>query len=155
VLFRIRQWYRNARAPRPALPHPRLRAAPLAVDLLVLTKTELMTIIIVTMPLRSRFAIVYAPVVKQHLRAIESRHHSVIRTTIEAQLFFEPDTETRNRKPLKRPVVSEAEWELRLGSGNRFRVFYDVDREHRHVRILAIGVKERNRLFIGGEEVEE
>jgi hypothetical protein len=107
------------------------------------------------MALRSRFALVYAPIVKQHLRAIEARHHSLIRSTIEAQLFFEPDTETRNRKPLKRPVVSEAEWELRLGPGNRFRVFYDVDREQREVRVLAIGIKERNRLFIGGEEMEE
>lgn len=56
---------------------------------------------------------------------------------------------------MNRPVASEAEWELRLGPGNRFRVFYDVDREQRQVRILAIGVKERNRLFIGGEEVAE
>ena len=62
--------------------------------------------------------------------------------------------ETRNRKPLKRPVAFEAEWEIRLGPDNRFRVFYEVDREERVVYILAIGVKERNRLYIGGEEVE-
>jgi hypothetical protein len=29
-----------------------------------------------------------------------------------------------------------------------------VDAEMRQVRILAIAVKERNRIFIGGEEVE-
>ena len=104
---------------------------------------------------KSPFVLVYAPVVKQHLRTIESRHHSLIRAAIEAQLLFEPDSETRNRKPLKRSVVSEAEWELWLGPRNRFRVFYEVDRGRRQVRVLAIGVKERNRLFIGGEEIEE
>jgi hypothetical protein len=104
---------------------------------------------------QSRFALIYALVVKQHLRAIEPRHHSLIRRTIEEQLLFEPDLETRNRKPLTRPVAFEAEWELRFGPRNRFRVFYEVDREQGQVRILAIGVKERNRLFIGGEEVQE
>ena len=57
--------------------------------------------------------------------------------------------------PAARPVAFEAGWELRLGPRNRFRAFYEVDRERRQVRILAIGVKERNRLSIGGEEVEE
>jgi hypothetical protein len=114
-----------------------------------------MTIIMVIMAPRSRFALVYAPVVKQHLRAIEARRHSLIRAAIKEQLFFEPDTATRNKKPLQRPVVAEAEWELRLGPSNRFRVFYDVSREHRQMRILAIGVKQRNRLFIGGVEVAE
>jgi mRNA-degrading endonuclease RelE of RelBE toxin-antitoxin system len=103
---------------------------------------------------RSPFSLVYAPVVRQHLRAIESRYHPLVRTTIEQQLLFEPEIETRNRKPLKRPVASEAGWELRFGPGNRFRVFYEVNRERREVHILAIGVKERNRLFIGGEEID-
>jgi hypothetical protein len=34
------------------------------------------------------------------------------------------------------------------------RSFYEIDRESRVVYILAIGVKERDRLLIGGEEVE-
>jgi hypothetical protein len=33
-------------------------------------------------------------------------------------------------------------------------VFYRVDRELRQVYILAIGVKERSRVLIGGEEFE-
>ena len=67
---------------------------------------------------------------------------------------FEPETATRNRKPLERPIELGARWELRLGPDNRFRVFYRVDAEERQVRVLAIGVKERNRLFFGGEEVK-
>ena len=48
-----------------------------------------------------------------------------------------------------------ADWELRLGPDNCFRVFYRVDTAAREVDILAIGVKDGNRLFIGGEEVSE
>jgi mRNA-degrading endonuclease RelE of RelBE toxin-antitoxin system len=51
-------------------------------------------------------------------------------------------------------VAFEAEWELRFGPDNRFRVFYDIDMETRRVYILAIGVKEESRLFIGGKEVD-
>jgi hypothetical protein len=39
------------------------------------------------------------------------------------------------------------------GPGNRFRVFYQIDHENRQVRIVAIGVQDRNRLLVGGEEV--
>ncbi len=98
------------------------------------------------------FAVVYAGEVKDHLRAIEKKHHSLIRSEIEAHLLFEPARETRNRKPLQRPASFGADWELRLGPGNRFRVFYQVDAEQCQVHILAIGVKDRNRLLIGGEE---
>ena len=103
---------------------------------------------------RHPFALVYAAEVRQHLRAIEARYHSMIRSEIEAQLLFEPDVETRNRKPLQQPMTFEAEWELRLGPENRFRVFYQVDTDKREVRVMAIGVKDRARLLIAGEEVE-
>src|SRR5438105_258838 len=92
------------------------------------------------------FALVYAAAVKQHLQAIETKYHSLIRS--EAQLLFEPEVETRNRKPLQRPMTSGAQWELRLGPDNRFRVFYAVHPDRREVRVYAVGVKARNRLFI-------
>ena len=101
-----------------------------------------------------RFLLIYAPIAKLHLKTIERKYHSLIRTTIENELQFEPDVETRNRKPLKRPVTFEAEWELRFGPDNRFRVFYDINIESHEVYILAIGVKEGNRLFIGGKGVK-
>jgi mRNA-degrading endonuclease RelE of RelBE toxin-antitoxin system len=98
------------------------------------------------------FAPVYAAEVKEHLRAIETKYHSLIQSEIEEQLLFEPAVETHNRKPLKRPISFGAQWELRFGPDNRFRVFYQVNEESREVLVLAIGVKDRNRLFIGGEE---
>lgn len=113
-----------------------------------------MTIIIVSMAPRESFSLIYAPLFKAHLKAIEQKHYSLIRNEIEIQLRFEPDTETQNRKPLKRPVVGEAGWELRIGPGNRFRVFYRTVRESAQVEVLAIGEKEGNKLFIGGKEFD-
>lgn len=98
------------------------------------------------------FALVYADDVSQHLRAIESKYHSLIQSEVETQLLHEPGVETRNRKPLRRPIAFGADWELRLGPDNRFRVFYQVNAESREVRILAVGVKDRNCLMIGGKE---
>jgi len=112
-----------------------------------------MTIIMV-MAKKQAFTLTYADEVKDHLQAIESKYHSIIQSTIESQLSHEPDVETRNRKPLKLPIEFGADWELRLGPDNRFRVFYEVDAAAREVRILAIGMKDRNRLFFGGEEFE-
>jgi mRNA-degrading endonuclease RelE of RelBE toxin-antitoxin system len=103
---------------------------------------------------RRAFGLVYAPQVKEHLKAIERKHYRLIRQEIEAKLQFEPEVETRNRKPLKRAVAFGAEWEIRFGPNKRFRVFYDVDRNTGSVYILAMGVKVRDRLYIGGEEVE-
>jgi mRNA-degrading endonuclease RelE of RelBE toxin-antitoxin system len=100
------------------------------------------------------YTLIYAPAVREHLAAIEPKHYTLIRETIEEQLRHEPTVETRNRKPLRRPVESGAAWELRFGPDNRFRVFYAVDEEGREARVLAIGVKDRDRLFIAGEEVE-
>jgi mRNA-degrading endonuclease RelE of RelBE toxin-antitoxin system len=103
---------------------------------------------------RRSFELVYAPQVKEHLKAIERKYYGLIRRAIEAQLQFEPEVETINRKPLKRAVAFEAEWDIRFGPDNRFRVFYEVDQEVGTVYILAIGVKVRDRLIIGREEVE-
>ena len=99
------------------------------------------------------FFLEFAPIVHQHLDAIDAKYDSLIRKKIEEQLTHEPDVQTRNRKPVRPPAAFQAEWELRFGPNNRFRVFYQIDQEHRLVRIVAIGEKDRNRLFVGGEEV--
>lgn len=101
-----------------------------------------------------RFEILYPPTIKQHLKSIESKYYSLIQESLEVQLQFQPDVETRNRKPLKRPVVFGAKWEIRLGPDNRFWAFFRIDYDNEQVILLAIGEKIGNRLFIGGEEVE-
>ena len=72
-----------------------------------------------------------------------------LRNEIEKQLRHQPNEETRNRKPLRPGHVSE--WELRV---DNMRVFYDVDEEGSVVRIVAIGYKERSKLFFRGQEYE-
>lgn len=99
------------------------------------------------------YQLVYAPQVKGHLRSIERKYYALIREAIEEQLSYEPQVETRNRKPLERGPLFEAEWEIRCGPDNRFRVFYEVDVEQRSVSILAVGVKLGNRLLVAGSEV--
>jgi mRNA-degrading endonuclease RelE of RelBE toxin-antitoxin system len=101
-----------------------------------------------------RFTIVYAPLTRDHLRAIEAKYYSLIRDVVKDQLALEPTIETRNRKPLQRPVVFMATWELRFGPQNRFRIYYDVDGAQQIVSILAIGHKQGNRVIIGGEEIQ-
>ena len=103
---------------------------------------------------RSKFTLSFAPQAIEHLDLIDSKYHGLLRRTIEEQLTHTPTDETRNRKPMDEPAPFGASWELRCGPDNRFRVFYEVDVAAQEVRILAIGVKERNRLLIGGEEYQ-
>jgi mRNA-degrading endonuclease RelE of RelBE toxin-antitoxin system len=63
--------------------------------------------------------------------------------------MYEPAVETRNRKLLRENPL--ADWELRI---ERFRVFYELNNEVRTVRIVAVGHKENQQLFIGEEEIE-
>lgn len=66
------------------------------------------------------------------------------------QLAHQPRLRTRNRKPMEaNPVAS---WELRIG---RLRVYYEVsDTPEAVVTVRAVGLKDRNRVYIAGEEIE-
>lgn len=97
------------------------------------------------------FALKFAPEIKGHLRCIDRKHHSLIQRKIIEMLTYEPDVTATNRKPLRDPVLG-AQWEIRFGPNNRYRVFYDIDSQQREVSIVAIGEKERNQLYINGEE---
>ncbi len=113
-----------------------------------------MAIIMVIMARRRLYTLAFASEVTRHLRAIDATHHALIREKIGEQLRFEPTTETTNRKPLRQPALFGATWEIRFGPDNRFRVLYDINQENHVVQIMAIGEKQRDRLFIGGEEVQ-
>jgi hypothetical protein len=103
---------------------------------------------------RQAYTLVYARGVTDHLKFIDAKYDSLIRETITEQLRFEPGVKTQNRKPLRPPAPFGAQWEIRFGPDNRFRVLYDIDEEQRAVQILAVGEKQGNRLTVGGEEVE-
>ena len=113
-----------------------------------------MSIIMDIMPRRQQYELVYARGVIEHLKYIDAKYDSLIREKIEEQLRFEPGIETKNRKPLRQPAPLAAQWEIRFGPDNRFRVLYDINEAERSVEIVAIGEKEGNRLIVAGEEVE-
>jgi mRNA-degrading endonuclease RelE of RelBE toxin-antitoxin system len=120
----------------------------------VLTSRLAMARIKTIMARKKPYTLAFASAVNEHLRAIEAKYHALIREKIGEQLRFEPSAETTNRKPLRQPAPFAATWEIRFGPDNRFRVLYDIDEETRVVQIMAIGEKQRERLFIGGEEVQ-
>lgn len=101
------------------------------------------------------FTIEFDELVVGHLRSIEAKYHSLVEAAIEDQLRHTADIATRNRKPLNQiPGPFDSSWEIRFGPKNQMRLFYDVDSIARVVHVKAIGIKIRNRLFIGGEEYE-
>jgi mRNA-degrading endonuclease RelE of RelBE toxin-antitoxin system len=96
------------------------------------------------------YRIEYSPASEEHLRALTARQRAAVLDAVDEQLAHEPAVETRNRKPMRPNPI--APWELRIGN---LRAYYDmVEEPIPVVKILAIGVKDRNRVRIGGEEVE-
>jgi mRNA-degrading endonuclease RelE of RelBE toxin-antitoxin system len=96
------------------------------------------------------YEIQFAESVGKHLEALTTGQRARVFRAIEAQLTHEPLKETRNRKPLRPNPI--APWELRVGD---LRVFYDVaEGRPPTVQVLAVGVKDRNVLRIGRQEVQ-
>jgi mRNA-degrading endonuclease RelE of RelBE toxin-antitoxin system len=96
------------------------------------------------------YQIDYSQVTDQHLRALSARQRSLVFDVVDEQLANEPGLETRNRKPMRPNPI--APWELRIGD---LRVYYDIAEEPaKLVTILAIGVKDRNQVRIGGKEFD-
>jgi len=97
-----------------------------------------------------RHQIAYAESAVDHLKHLSAHDRAIVVDGIEERLSFEPSTETRNRKRMEANSL-EADFELRLGE---LRVYYEVQAEACLVNVLAVGYKERNRVIIGGEEIE-
>ena len=97
----------------------------------------------------SSFTIEITRTAHGHLAAFRKYDRNKILDGIKDQLTHQPNQETRNRKKLRDHPVSD--WELRIVP---FRIFYEVDEQNGLVTIVGVGVKERETLIIGGEEVE-
>jgi mRNA-degrading endonuclease RelE of RelBE toxin-antitoxin system len=96
------------------------------------------------------YVIEYSPEAEDHLRRLTARQQKIVIDTVDRQLLYEPMRETRNRKPMRPNPI--APWELRIGS---LRVYYEVEEQpETKVVILAVGVKERNRVRIGKDLVQ-
>ena len=97
---------------------------------------------------RSRaFEIKYGDAAVQHLRDLDVRQRALVLDTVPRQLTHQPTVPTRNRKLLRANPL--APWELRIGD---LRVYFDV--EAATVTIRAVGRKLREKVLIGGVEVD-
>ena len=92
------------------------------------------------------YEIEFADDVHGHLRDLNAAQRKTVLEEIEKQLTHEANVRTKNRKPMEpNPLAS---WELRAGD---LRVYYDVQSEPPVVFVLAIGVKVRNEVRVGGK----
>ncbi len=97
-----------------------------------------------------KYRIEYSPETEEHFKYLSKRQQITALNTVEKQLEFQPDIETRNRKPMRPNPL--APWELRIGN---IRVYYDFENEpDRVVHIRAIGIKEKNYVRIGKEVIK-
>lgn len=93
------------------------------------------------------YQIEFSATAKRDLKWFKKYEQKIILEGIDANLKYEPNVETRNRKRLR--PNGTAEWELRLGG---YRVIYDVYEIVRIVSIEAIGLKIGNIYRFGGKE---
>lgn len=96
------------------------------------------------------YTIEYAPDVVSQFQVLTVRQRRMLLDAIEVQLTHQPGIETRNRKRMRPNAL--APWELRV---DNLRVYYDViEKLDSVVQVLAVGIKVRNRVFIGGKEFD-
>jgi mRNA-degrading endonuclease RelE of RelBE toxin-antitoxin system len=96
------------------------------------------------------YAIEIARSVVAQLESLTAYERARVLDAIDTQLGYEPLHETHHRKPLRPNPV--APWELRVGA---LRVFYEVGTgKAKSVRILAVGKKTGNVLWIAGRKIK-
>ena len=95
-----------------------------------------------------RYTIAFTHGAREDLRYHRKHEQVLVVDAVTEKLTHQPGVETKHRKPMRGGAI--ACWELRVEA---FRVFYNLDEENRAVKIIAIGKKEHNRLFIRGQEV--
>lgn len=98
---------------------------------------------------RPPYRIEYSPPAGDHLTALTARQRTTVLDQVDSLLLHEPTVVTRNRKRLQPNPL--APFELRIGA---LRVYYEVDEDRRIVEVRAVGIKVRDRVFIGGEEIK-
>ncbi len=96
------------------------------------------------------YRIEYDEDVELHLRALTARQRSIVLDAVDAQLAHQPTVETRNRKRMRANAI--AGWELWVGD---LRVYYDVeDDPEAVVHVRAVGLKERDQVWVAGERLD-
>jgi|MudIll2142460700_1097286.scaffolds.fasta_scaffold2040536_2 mRNA-degrading endonuclease RelE of RelBE toxin-antitoxin system len=87
---------------------------------------------------------------RDHLGSLSARDRAMLLDVAREQLTYEPSRPTRKRKPMRPNPL--APWVLRIG---HLRVYYEVTQAPVPcVTIRAIGVKVRERVLVGGLEID-
>ena len=94
-----------------------------------------------------RFEVKLVPSADQDLESYTVREQRIILGGVAEFLEVDANRESKRRKQMRPNPL--APWELRIGD---YRVFYEIREES--VRVLAIGHKVHNELFIRGQKVE-
>jgi mRNA-degrading endonuclease RelE of RelBE toxin-antitoxin system len=94
-----------------------------------------------------RFEVEFVPSADQDLESFTVREQGIILDGIADFLDVDANVASKRRKQMRPNPV--APWELRIGD---YRVFDEI--REGSVRVLAIGHKVHNELFIRGQKVE-
>jgi len=95
-----------------------------------------------------KFTIHLTDSAKEDIDYFQKNERQMIADGIALFLTEDANVKTRKRKSLRPNRI--APWELRL---DEYRVFYDLEEENL-VKIVAVGHKEHNDLYIRGKKVE-
>lgn len=95
-----------------------------------------------------KFDICFAPSADSDLDYYEAREQRIILGAVERFLRYDAGVLSKRRKRLRPNLL--APWELRVGD---YRVFYEIRAEN-VVRVLAVGHKVLNDLYIRGRRAE-
>jgi mRNA-degrading endonuclease RelE of RelBE toxin-antitoxin system len=96
------------------------------------------------------YRIEYSPEAVDHLAELTARQWATVLDLVPRQLAHEPTVTTRNRARM-RPNPT-AHCRLRMGD---LRVYYDViESPERIVVVKAVGIKVRDRVLVGREELK-
>jgi mRNA-degrading endonuclease RelE of RelBE toxin-antitoxin system len=95
-----------------------------------------------------KFQLAFTPGAELDIAYFDSTARRIIVNDIQKYLLVDANVSTRRRKPLRSNTI--APWELRVGI---YRVFYEFESDTM-VKVVAIGYKDHNDLFIRGEKVE-
>src|SRR2546421_566750 len=94
------------------------------------------------------FSIQLTPSAIDDLDYLQKRERRIVSDGIALFLKRDADVESNRRKPLRPNAISK--WELRIRD---YRVFYDVAQKDL-VKVVAVGRKRHNDLYIRGQKVD-
>ena len=96
------------------------------------------------------YRIDFSPEADEHIARLKAHQRAKLLDMIGRQLVSQPMHTTRHRKPLRPNPV--AQYRLRVGE---LRAYYDVQEQpERLVVVKAVGLKVRDRVYVGGQEVK-